>query len=37
MNREEMLWVEVNFEEAEQMRLHFLLVKVERCFVENRT
>ena len=32
-----MLWVEVHFEEADQMRLHFLLVKVQPCFVENRT
>jgi len=31
------MWVEVNFEEAERMKLHFLLVKVERCLVENRT
>jgi len=37
MNREEMLWVKVNFEEADQMRLNFLLVKVHPCFVENRT
>jgi hypothetical protein len=31
------MWVEVNFEEAEQMIMHFLLAKVEHCFVENRT
>lgn len=37
MNPEEMLWVQVNFEEADQMRLHFLLFKVQPCFVENQT
>jgi hypothetical protein len=37
MNREKMLWGKVNFEEADQMRLYFLLVKVQPCFVENQT
>lgn len=32
-----MLWVKVNFGESDQMRLHFLLFKVQPCFVENRT
>lgn len=31
------MWVVVNFEAADQMRLHFVLVKVQPCFVENQT